>query len=381
MAHFFSIHRVSLAITLGALLPILTACDGKPPAPAMPVPEVSVMTTAPTRFLITSELPGRLEAQRTAEIRARVAGIVLKRNFTEGSYVQAGELLYQIDPEPFAANVAAAQATLKRNIANAFATKQKSLRYQALISSNAISKQDYDDAIAAEKQTEADVLAAKASLHKAELELGYTKVTAPISGKIGRALVTEGALVGQDGATPLALIQSITPMYVLFNQSARDALRLKQTIESGKLKNINARGAVRLILEDGQEYPQTGTLLFTDITVDPSTASVALRAEFPNPDKTLLPGTFVRVRLSEAINNQALLVPQQAVMRDSQGANVLVVDKDNKVALRAVKADTAQGNQWVIQEGLVAGERIIVEGRQKARPGATVKTSPYQASR
>ena len=332
---------------------------------------------SPTSLTVNTEFPGRLEAARTAEVRARVAGVVLKRYFVEGSFVKAGERLYQIDPALFNANIASAKAALERSEALALTASAKAARYQALIESNAVSQQEYDEAMAAKAQAHAEANISKAALAKAQLDLSYANVTAPISGRIGRALVTEGALVGQDGATPLALIQATTPMYVLFNQPASEVARMKQAIARGELKSVDKQTAVQLILDDGQIYPEKGKLLFTDITVDPSTAMVTLRAEFANPNQTLLPGAFIRIRLNQGIDEHALLVPQQAVNRSAQGTSVLVVGPGDKVEPRVIKIGAAKGDAWLVEEGLHVGDRVIVEGVQKAPPGTVVKPVPY----
>lgn len=376
MMCFPSFSRRCVLFIISAAL--LMACKDKPPAPFNAIPEVAVMTMSPTSLTMNAEFPGRLEAARTAEVRARVAGVVLKRYFSEGSIVKAGERLYQIDPALFNANIASAKAALERSEALAATASVKATRYQALIESHAVSQQEYDEAMATQAQAHADVSIAKAALAKAQLDLSYANVTAPISGRIGRALVTEGALVGQDGATPLALIQATTPMYVLFNQPASEVARTKEAITHGELKGIDKQTAVQLILDDGQIYPEKGKLLFTDITVDPSTAMVALKAEFANPNQTLLPGAFIRIRLNQGVNEHALLVPQQAVNRDAHGTSVLVVGADNKVEARVIKIGAAQGDAWLVEEGLNVGDRVIVEGVQKAPPGTIVKPVPYK---
>ncbi|MBB5392522.1 membrane fusion protein (multidrug efflux system) [Herbaspirillum sp. SJZ102] len=327
----------------------------------MPPAEVSVVTVAPQRIAITNELPGRLEAYRVAQVRARVAGIVQKRVFKEGSDVKEGQLLFQIDPAQYQASYDNAQANLTQ-------TTLKAQRYKPLVEVNAVSKQEYDDAVSAQKQAEAAVRIAK-------LNLGYASVTSPISGRIGRALVTEGALVGQGGdATQMALVQQLDPIYVNVTQSSADLLKLQQAMASGQLKSVgDGKASVTLLLENGQPYPLPGKLLFSDITVDEATGSISLRAEFPNPKRVLLPGTYVRAKIEQAIDEQALMVPQQAVMRDLNGSSVFVVDADNKVAPRVVKTGSAQGNNWQVIDGLKEGDRVIVEGLQKVRPGAAVK--------
>jgi membrane fusion protein (multidrug efflux system) len=345
----------------------------------MPPGEVSVVTIAPERITISNELPGRLEATRIAEVRARVAGIILKRTFREGSEVKAGEVLYRIDPATFKANYDSAQATLAKSQASLTQATLKAQRYKPLVEVNAVSKQEYDDAVASQKQAEADVAAGKAAVQTAGLSLGYATVTSPISGRIGRALVTEGALVGQGDATQLAVVQQLDPIYVNLTQSSTDLLKLQQAMSSGQLKTVGKdKAKVTLVTDDGRPYPLPGKLLFSDISVDATTGAVTIRAEFPNPNRTLLPGMYVRAQLEQAVNESAIVVPQQAVMRDLNGSSVLVVGDDNKVAARPVKTGSAQGNSWVITDGLKAGDRVIVEGLQKAKPGAPVKPVPWK---
>jgi membrane fusion protein, multidrug efflux system len=293
--------------------------------------------------------------------------------------VKAGQLLYKIDPGPYAAAQASAQATLARAQANLGQAAALAQRYKPLVEANAISKQDYTNAVAAEKQAEADVAAARAAVKTAEINLGYASVTAPISGRIGRALVTEGALVGQGEATPLAVVQQINPMYVNFTQSATEVMNLRRALEQGRLKRAaGTEGAfVRVVLEDGTDYPTPGRLLFSDLTVDPTSGQITLRAEVPNPGGALLPGLYVRVRLEQAKAGNAVLLPQQAVTRSGQGDTVMVVDKEGKVTPRPVKVGTEQAGNWVILDGLKAGEMVVVEGFQKMRPGAPVKPVPW----
>jgi membrane fusion protein (multidrug efflux system) len=345
----------------------------------MPPPEVSVVTASPERLTLTNELPGRLEATRVAEVRARVPGIVTKRVFREGSEVKANEVLFRIDPASFEAALNSAQASLARAEANLAQATTTAQRYKPLVETNAISKQEYDSALAAQKQSAADVQGAKAALQTARLNLGYATVNAPISGRIGRALVTEGALVGQGVATPLATIQQLDPIYVNITQSASEALKLRRAMNSGQLQKTGKDEAkVSIVLEDGEVYPEAGKLLFSDQTVDPSTGAITLRALVPNPDRFLLPGMYVRARVEQAVRENAITLPQQAVQRTSKGAVVMVVGEDNKVTPRPVKADTALNNKWVVSEGLKGGERVIVEGFQKAQPGSVVKVVPWK---
>jgi membrane fusion protein (multidrug efflux system) len=370
---------------LSLLLAGLAACgngnSGAPQAGATPPPpEVGVVTVATSDIGLVTELPGRLEPSRIAQVRARAAGIVQQRLFREGSDVRAGQVLYRIDPGPYAAAHASAQAAVVKAQANHAQAAALAQRYKPLVEANAISKQEYANAVAAEKQAEADVAAARAALRTSEINLGYASVTAPISGRIGRSLVTEGALVGQGEATPLAVIQQINPLYVNFTQSATEVMNLRRALEQGKLKRAGAEGAqVRVVLEDGTEHAQPGKLLFADLSVDQATGQVTLRAEVPNPRAMLLPGMFVRVRLEQAKAANAMLLPQQAVTRSPQGDTVMVVDAKGQAAPRTVKIGGSQDGQWVVLDGLKPGEQVMVDGFQKLRPGAPVKPVPWQA--
>ncbi|HMC14928.1 MAG TPA: efflux RND transporter periplasmic adaptor subunit [Albitalea sp.] len=347
---------------------------GPPPA------EVGVVTAAPQPVGITTELPGRLEASRVAQVRARAAGILHRRLFREGSDVKAGQPLFEIDAAPYRAALQSAQAQQARAQANLTQASAQAERYKPLLEANAISKQDYVNAVAAQKQAEADVAAGRAAVQTAQINLGYATVTAPIAGRVGRALVTEGALVGQGEATQLAVVQQINPMYVNFTQSTTEVLRLRKGLASGQFKRAASGEAalVRVVLEDGSEYAQPGRLLFSDLTVDPTSGQITLRAEVPNPDGTLLPGMYVRVRLEEAQASNAIVLPQQAVQRSSQGDSVMVVGADGKAAPRPVKVGTAQGNQWIVLEGIKPGEMVMVDGFQKLRGPAPVKPVPWQ---
>ena len=346
----------------------------------MPAPEVGVVTVTPGDVGLVTELPGRLEASRSAQVRARAAGIVLQRLFREGTDVRAGQPLFKIDPAPYAAQAASANASLARAQANLSQAAGLAQRYKPLVEANAISKQEYANAVAAEKQSEADVASARAALRTAEINLGYASVTAPISGRIGRSLVTEGALVGQGEATPLAVVQQIDPLFVTFTQPATEVMNLRRALEQGRLKRAGADGAqVRILLEDGTEHPQTGRLLFADLTVDQNTGQVSLRAEVPNPRAMLLPGMYVRVRLEQAKATNAMLLPQQAVTRSPQGDTVMVVAGNGQVSPRTIKLGGSQDGKWVVLSGLQAGEQVMVDGFQKLRPGAPVKPVPWSA--
>jgi membrane fusion protein (multidrug efflux system) len=354
---------------------------GKAPGGGGPPPaEVGVIAVQPRPVGLVTELPGRLEASRVAQVRARAAGILLHRLFVEGSDVRAGQPLFKIDPNSLQAVVSAGQATLARAQATLVQANAQVERYKPLLDANAISKQDYTNAVAAQKTAEADVAAAKANLQTAQINLGYATVTAPISGRIGRALVTEGALVGQGEATPLALVQQINPMYVNFTQSTTELLDLRRAVESGRFKAAGGAEAasVGIVLEDGSVYPQPGKLLFSDLSVDPTSGQITLRAEVPNPKGLLLPGMYVRVRLEQAQTPTGIVVPQQAVQRGSTGDTVMVVDAEGKVTPRPVKVGTAQGGNWVILDGVKTGEMVMVDGFQKLRGAAPVKPVPWQ---
>jgi membrane fusion protein, multidrug efflux system len=371
-----------------AVMVLLSACGDKAAAPAgapgaggmPPPPQVGVVTVAPQAVPLQTELPGRVEPLRTAQVRARVNGVVLKRVFQEGSEVRAGQLLFQIDPAPYQATLESANAQLARaqaNLAQATATAE---RYQPLAEQKAISQQDYANALAAQKAAEADVAAGRAAVQTARINLDYAKVTAPISGRIGRALVTEGALVSAAEATQLALIQQTSSVYVNFTQSAGELLKLRRAFAANQLRRLGGDAvAVRIVLDDGTELPRAGKLLFSDITVDATSGQVTLRAEVPNPDGLLMPGQYVRVRLAQAEMPAGFLVPQQAVTRTQQGDTVLVVGEGNKPGPRPVKVSSSFNGQWIITEGLKAGDRVIVDGFQKMFvPGAPVTPVPWQ---
>ena len=366
---------ISCLKSVGAALiavSLLSACGDKAAPPAQ-LPEAAYVTIAPEKRAVENELPGRLESYRTAEVRARVPGIVLKRTFEEGAFVKQGQVLFKIDPRSYQASVQNSKAALSRAEANKVQADLKLKRYKPLVEINAISKQEYDDAIAAAKQASADVEAAKATLVNNKLNLEYATVTAPISGRIGRAMVTEGALVGQNEATLLATIQQINPIYLNLTQSSAELLKLRQMMQSGALKDAEKSGLkVTMVMEDGSIYPHTGKLLFSDISVDPTTGELALRALFPNPDNMLLPGMFVRARLEQAVNENAITVPQQAVQHTNDGSQVIVINQENKAEIRQVKTTSAIGNRWLVTEGLQPGDRVIVEGLQKIRPGSPV---------
>lgn len=384
----FSMHKRIWAPTALGLSLLLSACgQGNAPAAGpggpggMPPPaEVGVVTVKLADVGLVTELPGRLEASRVAQVRARAAGILQKRLFTEGSQVRAGQALFQIDASPYQATLASALASVAKAEANQMQARAQAERFKPLIEAKAISQQEFVNAQAAQKLAEADVAVARAAVQTARINLGYATITAPISGRIGRALVTEGALVGQGEATPMAVIQQTDPMYVNFTQSASEVMQLRRQLESGQLKRAGSQAAsVRLVLEDGSEYAKPGKLLFSDVTVDSTSGQITLRAEVPNPVGTLLPGLFVRVRVEQAQASSAITLPQQAVTRAPQGDSVMVVSNDGKVAPRPVKVGGQQGGQWVILDGLQSGDQVMVDGFQKLRGGAPVKAVPWQA--
>lgn len=376
-----------LRATLGALaiVTLLSACGSESGASAAgggapPPPEVGVVTVEPKPVALQTELPGRVEPVRIAQVRARVNGVVLKRLFREGSEVKAGQALFQIDPAPYQAALASAQAALSKAQANLTQASAQAERYKPLVEANAVSKQEYINVVASQKQAEADVAAGKAAVQMARINLDYTNVEAPIAGRIGRALVTEGALVSQAEATHLATVQQTSTVYVNFTQSASDLLQLRRA--SG-IKPVRAGGEkavpVRIVMEDGSELERSGKLLFSDLTVDPTSGQITLRAEVPNQEGLLLPGQYVRVRLSQAVVPDGILLPQQAVKRTGQGDSVIVVGADGKPSPRPVKVGSAQDNQWVVLEGLKAGEQVVVDGFQKMMvPGAPVKPVPWK---
>jgi membrane fusion protein (multidrug efflux system) len=377
--------RPAWAAVLWTLL-ALAACGGgeqkAAPGPgggAPPPPEVGVVTVNVQSAPLTTELPGRVEASRVAQVRARVTGIVLKRLFNEGSEVKAGQTLFLIDPAPYQAAVDSAKAALAKAEANAMQATAQALRSKPLQEAKAISQQDYINAQAAQAQGDADVAAAGAALRAAQLNLGYATVTAPISGRIGRALVTEGALVSQTEATQLALIQQIDPVFVNSTQAVADVARLRQ-FAAAQGKSAPDAAAVRVVLDDGSELPQRGRLLFSDLSVDPTTAQVTLRAEVANPQARLLPGMYVRTRLVQGRIAGAMLLPQQAVTRGAQGDSVLVVGEGGRPMPRPVTIGGASGASWIVLDGLKPGEQVIVEGFQKMRPGAPVKPVPWSGA-
>ncbi len=346
----------------------LTACDTaeQPQQGSQPPPKVGIVTLEAKPFTLTSELPGRTAAYRVAEVRPQVSGIIQKRLFTEGSEVKAGQQLYQIDPATY-------QATLKSAEASHLSTSTLAKRYKTLVSEKAVSQQQYDDANAARLQAEA-------ALEQARINVRYTKVLAPIAGRIGRSRVTEGALVSNGQAQELAVIQQLDPIYVDVTQSANELLRLRRELADGRLEQAGNNSAqATLRLEDGSDYPHQGKLEFSEVSVDASTGTVTLRAVFPNPDGILLPGMFVQASLVSGVNQSAILAPQQGISRNPRGEpTAMVVNADNQVEPRTLKAERTAGSYWLINEGLNDGDRLITEGLQWIQPGITVDPYPAQ---
>lgn len=375
------IYRTPLAALICAAL-LLSGCKKTADQPvAPPPPEVGVVTLQTQKVTLTSELPGRTAPCQIAEVRPQISGIVQKRLFTEGREVKAGQLLYQIDPASSRAALASARANLARSEANLSPVRLKATRFADLLTSHAVSQQDNEAAQAELKQAEAEVAAAQATLQSATINLDFTSIVAPISGRIGRSSVTVGALVTSNQDASLATIQQLDPIYVDVTRSSSEMLQLKQQLASGALQTDAAGAArVKLFLEDGTPYAHPGTLKFSEVSVDPSTGSVSLRTLFPNPEQLLLPGMFVRALLEEGVNSEGLLVPQRGVTRDpSGGAMVMAVNAEEKVEVRMIKVVRTVGDSWLVAEGLQAGDRVIVEGLQKARPGTVVKALPFGA--
>lgn len=379
-----------LPLALFTMAALLSGCGanngstGKPGPAAMPATEVGVVTVTPTDVALITELPGRLEASRIAQVRARAAGIVQQRRFVEGTEVKAGQALFQIDAAPYQAALASAQAALAKAQANLLQASTRAERFKRLAQDKMVSEMDLINAQSAHNQALADVGMAQAGVQTARINLGYTAIVAPISGRIGRALVSEGALVGQGEATQLALIQQINPLYINFTQSADEVMKLQTAQASGQFKRAGAQAAqVRVILPDGSQYAHAGKLLFSDLSVDTTSGQITLRAELPNPGGVLLPGLYVRVRLEQAQAGNAIVLPQQAVTRSGQGDSVLVVGSDGKISQRTVKIGAQQNAQWVVLGGLKAGEQVMVDGFQKVAmlpPGTAVKAVAWHST-
>jgi membrane fusion protein (multidrug efflux system) len=375
--------RRTLFVNLLLLAASVAGCNRtQATAPAGPPPpaEVGYVTIEPRRVMLTMELPGRTSAMLVAEVRPQVGGIIRNRLFTEGADVRQGEVLYEIDPDSYEAAHASAKAALARAEADVVPRRLKAERYRELVAINAVSRQDADDADAALRQAEADVEGAKAALDTARINLAHTRVRAPISGRIGRSVVTTGALVTASQPTALATIQKLDPMYVDVTQSSANLLKLQEKLSAGKIRK-DAKGAVaRLLLEDGTPYPLTGSLKFSDVTVNPGTGSLTIRTVFPNPKGILLPGMYVRAVLEEGTDERGIVVPQRGVTRDPAGKAVaLVVGANDNVESRSLEVSRVVGDGWLVEKGLSAGDRVIVEGLQKAKPGVRVRPVPFGA--
>lgn len=342
----------------------------------MPPPDVKVVTLKAAPLTVSTELPGRTSAYRIAEVRPQVGGIILKRNYKEGSDVKEGESLYQIDPAPFQATLNSAQAELAKARANAELARLTVNRYKPLLGTNYISRQDYDEAVSTHAQAQAAVRAAQAAVQTAQINLNYTKVTSPISGLSGKSNVTEGALVATGQSQPLTLVQQIDPIYVDVTQSSDDYLRLKHEIASGAVDKEQGKVAVSLVTAENKDYTHKGYLEFSDVTVDETTGSITMRAVFPNPQESLLPGMFVRARVDEGVRPDAILVPQEGVIRTAKGGAVVnVVNAKNEIEVRPVTVGQSYGNKWLVTSGVNNGERVVVEGFQKIKAGAAVKAT------
>jgi len=377
--------KAALCVAAGFAVTLFGGCDsqkstGAPAgAGAQRAPQVSVTEIQPTELDMTTTLQGRTAPYLVADVRPQVAGILQKRLFKEGSEVKEGQALYQIDPAVYEAAVASAKAELQRAQAVLYQTRLTANRYAQLVKTNAISKQNNDDAQAAYKQAQAAVAAAEAGLKNAQINLDYTTVRSPISGRIGRSLVTPGALLSAHQAQNMAVVQTLDPIYVDVTQSSKEILSLKKDIAAGKLKTKGGAIPVTLIMEDGTKYPQTGELTLSEVSVDPGTGTITLRAEFPNPDNILLPGMFVRTELPQGTMEKALLVPQRAVMREANGTPYVYVVEDGKIAIRRLVTHRTQGQNWIVEEGLKPGEKVVIEGLQRIRPGVPVQIVPTMA--
>lgn len=376
-------HKVyTSALALLCLLPLAGCGSAEKDDASAKAPEVSVVTVQPQKLVLTTELSGRVSALQISEVRPQVSGIIQSRLFTEGADVQAGEVLYQIDPATYQADVDSAKANLARAEANVVPARLKMQRFKQLVSISAVSRQEYEDAEAAYKQALADMGVNKAALENARIRLRYTKVTAPISGRIGRSQVTPGALVTENQSTPLTTVQQWDRVYVDVTQSSTEVLRLKRNFASGQVQRVDRQhAAVRLLLEDGSVYTDSGSLQFTDISVDESTGMVTLRAIFPNLREELLPGMYVRALLNEGVDEQGMLLPQQALVRDAKAnPTTYVVKADNTVEVRALELGRTSGAHWIVRSGLKAGDRVIVGGLQKIRPGMSVRVLAPEAA-
>ena len=378
-----SVASIAVVLSLAGTAVGLNAC-GEPPHHGLPpatTPEVGTIVLHTKPVVLTSELPGRTAPVVVADVRPQVSGLVLSRNFTEWAEVSAGTLLYQINPATYQAQVESAKAALAKSQANLHSLKLKAQRYAELVAIKAVSQQDNEDTASSMQQAEADVASSQASLDTALINLRYTRIVAPVSGRIGKSTVTPGALVTSNQTTALATVQKLDPIYVDISQSSTEFLRLKHELDTGRLGRAGSGAAVTLKLEDGSTYPLPGTLEFSDVTVDQNTGAILLRAVFPNPKRELLPGMFVRAVLQEGVDEHALLVPQAAVNRDASGNPMAyVVGPDDKLQLRPLQTDRPIGDQWVVKAGLRPGDRLVVDGQQRAAPGITVIVVPLPSA-
>ncbi|MGY8562006.1 multidrug efflux RND transporter periplasmic adaptor subunit SmeD [Stenotrophomonas rhizophila] len=372
----YRLPALSLAVALA-----LSACGGgEQQGPQGGPGQVTVATLKPGQVSLTRELPGRTNAFLVAEVRPQVSGIVAKRLFTEGGLVSAGQPLYQVDDASYRAEANSARAQLARAEATANASRLSAKRITELAKVDAVSQQDLENAVAAQKQAEADVGAARAALDAANVTLGYARITAPISGRIGKSSVTQGALVSAGQADPLATVQQLDPIHVDLTQSASELLQMRRDLSSGRLQD-NQSLPVTILLDDGSEFEHKGTLQFSEVSVDPTTGSYALRVTVANPDHVLMPGMYVRARVGSGVRDNALLVPMQGIARDAKGdTTAMVVGKENKVEVRPVKVSRAVGSAWLVEDGLKAGDKVIVEGLQKIQPGMPVQATEMGAA-
>lgn len=374
--------RIPVSAAALAIVFALTACSRQQPAFAMPQAEVTAITVKPESLAIDSELPGRTSAYQSSDVRPQVGGILRKRLFSEGADVKAGQVLYEIDPATYQAAYDTASGDLAKAEASVISARPKAERYRSLVALDAVSKQSGDEALAALREAQASVIAAKASLQSAKINLNYTRITAPISGRIGTSTFTPGALVTADQSTALATINQLDPILVDVTQSSAQLLQLRRQLDAGALKAVAGKAQVRIVLEDGSTYAHAGTLEFVGASVDKITGNVQLRAIVPNPGKLLLPGMYVKAVLSMATNEQALLIPQQSVSRNAKGEAVaLVVGEDAKVQQRVLELGQAVGDRWSVRSGLKAGEKVVVEGGQKVKAGDSVKVADSRAAR
>jgi membrane fusion protein (multidrug efflux system) len=376
-------YRIAAGAMAISLLSACTQSESSTKPPEMPPAAVSVISVKSAPIPVVNNLPGRIAPTRIAEVRPRVSGIIVKRVFEQGSLVKEGDVLYEIDPAPFKLQVESAKATLQKAKAAQLLASQQAERQKQLRQRNFVSEQDLDNAVAQLAQANAEVAVAKAGLDTAQLNLQYADVTAPISGRVGRAMITEGALVSANETNPLATIQQLDPVYADFTQSSHDLMALRQALKKGLLESPGSgQATVRLFFDDGTEYKYPGRLLFSESTVDPTTGQITMRAEFPNPDGDLLPGLYIRIRIEQAVEQAALTVPEQAVQHDTGGqAQLYVVNKDDVVEVRNVELGRTSGVRTIVSKGLKAGDKVVVEGFQKIRPGAKVQPEEWKAAK